>query len=237
MEWLFKPRVQVGLLVNLAFVIFTLVSSHVGAPTPVRWHPTFIDDSSAASYAPLPPPSAPSRAVTSESGGRLNVSLDNGLTLVRRPGYTLIFSPYMDAPNPPAEPPPLVTMRFITFSEDEDEDCPGACMLVINADGKRVLESATTGTFSSGWKRDKISPVSATVRGQEVTTRPAETLTAQIPYDMFLEIISAKRVVMSLGPDKVELTHDQINALRDMHRRVIPQAAEEQRESKIIKKL
>ena len=31
-------------------------------------------------------------------------------------------------------------------------------------------------------------------------------------------MISAKRVVVRLGPDRVELTADQIEALRDMHR-------------------
>jgi hypothetical protein len=93
-------------------------------------------------------------------------------------------------------------------------------MLVINADGSRLWESAANGTFSTGWTRNKVPASTITLDdGQVAETLAAETFTTQIPYVTFVNIISARRVVLSLGPDKVELTNDQIQTLREMNRR------------------
>ena len=220
MNWFFRPKVQLGLFVNLVFVIFTLFSSADGGRPRVRVHPD-APAPVAVPYAPPPPPAAPSRAYVVESGGRVNVLLTDDLTLVKKPGRTLVLSPSFAASTSPTGPPPAVTLRFIIFS-DEDA-CTGACMFVINADGAHVWESAARGTFSTGWTRAKIPATSTTLGdGQVARTLAAETLTTQIPYDTFFDIINAKRVVLSLGPDKAELTRDQIEALRDMHRKVAP---------------
>jgi hypothetical protein len=226
MEWLFKPKVQLGLLVNFAFIMFTLVSSSARVAAPARLRPaaTYYDPP-AVPYAPLPPPAVPSSSATTESDGRLNVFLNNDLTLVKKAGRTLVLSPSFITRGRPPEPPPAVTLRFTIFA-DKDA-CPGACMLVINADASHVWESAAKGTFSTGWTREKIP--GSTIKlpdGQTAETLAAEILTTRIPYGTFVEIISARRVVLSFGPDKVELTHDQIEAMRDMQRRVAPQPAE-----------
>lgn len=234
MEWLFKPKVQLGLLVNFAFVMFTLVSSLAGAPRQTLWRSAaFYDPPPAIPYAPLPPPTTPSSATAVESGGQLNVFLNNDLTLVRKTGRTLVLSPSFITRARPAEPPPAVTLRFTIFSNKDA--CPGACILVINADGSHVLESAAKGTFSTGWTREKVP--GSTIKlsdGQVAETLTAETLTTQIPYSTFIEIISARRVILSLGPDKVELTHDQIEAMREMNRRIAPPPAEEQHEPRVV---
>jgi len=65
-------------------------------------------------------------------------------------------------------------------------------------------------------------------------TLAAEVFTTEIPYETFVEIISARRVVLSLGPDKVELTHDQIEAMRDMSRRVTPPTVENEYKPKVV---
>lgn len=237
MRWLLKPKILLGLFVNFVFVLFTCVTSvtstHSERPRPYAFKTTI---PAPVPYAPLPPPAAPSGAtVVDLGGGRATVSLSKDMTLVRKPGRTLLFSPSLNISTRPAEPPTTVTLSFIIFSDKEA--CPGACMLVINADGSHVLESAAAGTFSTGWTRVKNPAANMTLPGGQVAvTLAAETLTTQIPYEMFLYIISARRVVLSLGPDKVELTHDQIEALRDMHRRVAPPPpVTKQREPKIIK--
>src|SRR5215212_10713034 len=115
MEWLFKPKVQLGLLVNFAFVMFTLVSSLAGSPTPERWHPAATYDAPAIPYAPLPPPATLSIATVTESGGLLNVSLNNDLTLVKKTGRTLLLSPSFTMSGRAAGQPSAVTLRFTIF--------------------------------------------------------------------------------------------------------------------------
>jgi hypothetical protein len=237
MHCLFKPKVQLGLFVNLVFVLFTCATY-----TPLHHGRTYVDVGTSAlkpmppsvPYAPLPPPAAPSKStVVDLGGGRANVMLTQDMTLVKKPGRTLVFSPSFNVSTLHAEQPSTVTLRFIIFSEKEA--CPGACMLVINADGSRVWESAADGTSSTDWTRVKNPATNMTLPdGQVAVTLAAETLTTRIPYETFFDIIGAKRVVLSLGPDKVELTHDQIDALRDMHRRVAP-PVEEQHGPKIFK--
>ncbi|HKG13324.1 MAG TPA: hypothetical protein VKB12_08290 [Pyrinomonadaceae bacterium] len=224
MEWLFKPKVLLGLLVNFAFVIFTLVSSS-GERTALgrRRMPVVDTDSRTIPYAP---PAATGKVTVLESDGRVSVFLTNDLTLVKKPDRTLVFAPSFSKGARPAEPPPTVTLRFTIFSGEEA--CPGACMLIINADGSHVWESAANGTFSTGWTREKVPASTISLAdGQVAETLAAETFTTKIPYKTFLDIINSKRVVLSLGPDKVKLTREQIESLREMHRRVAAPHTEE----------
>jgi len=154
MEWFFKPKVQLGLWVNFIFVMFTLVASPARETAHWRWRPASIYDPPAVPYAPPPPPMELGRAATTESNGQLNVFLTKDLTLVKKTGHGLVLSPSFTTRARPVEPPRAVTLRFTIFSEEND--CPGACMLVINADGSHVWESAAKGTFSTNWTREKI---------------------------------------------------------------------------------
>jgi hypothetical protein len=126
----------------------------------------------------------------------------------------LLLSPTFIMQGHSTEPPRTVLLRFFSFSDAQffTDESP----LIITADdvtawpdtalfdgyptptGARVLHSATT---------DENSHV-------------AETFGIEIPFETFVEIISAKRVIISLGPDRVELTAEQIEALRDMYRRI-----------------
>ncbi len=222
MDWFFRPKVQLALLVNLLFVVFTLVSSSTGERLHERWRPSVIDDPPPAPRVPLPPPAAPGKVTVIESGGLVSVSLTDDLPLVRKPGRTLVFAPSFTARSHPAELPSTVTLRFTIFS-GKKETCPDACMLVIKADGSRVWESAANGTFPTDWTRNRVPASTMTLDdGQEAETLAAETFTTHIPYVTFVNIISARRVVLSLGPDKVELTNDQMQTLREMNRRASP---------------
>ena len=236
MSWLSSPKVRLALIVNgLYFMsLFTTPWSHDRRPgfferaratrdaRSVRAAPVAQTD-----YVPLPPPSAPSRAAAYESGGGLHVSLSKDLTLVRRPGRTLLLSPFFSVRTYPRaeenfEEPTSVLFNFIIYADGVT--CPADCPLTIEADDKVVWPVYThdgAPAYSPGWQRERV-PYSSTksADGQVIETMAAESLRIRISYEQFLDTISARRVIVKLGPDRVELTADQIEALRDMHRRL-----------------
>src|SRR5215207_742119 len=236
MSWFSSPKVRLALIVNgLYFLsLFTTPWSH-------HKRPGFFERARATraarperaallaqpEHVPLPPPSAPSRASAYESGGLLHVSLTKDLTLVRRPGRTLLLSPSFSVRTYPREEenfkePNAVLLNFIIYADGET--CPSDCPLTIAADDMVVWPNyarAGAPAYSPVWKRERV-PHSSTksADGQVVETMAAESLSMRISYEQFLDTISARRVVVKLGPDRVELTADQIEALRDMHRRL-----------------
>ena len=124
---------------------------------------------------------------------------------------------------PPAEPE-SVLLNFLLYTDSDELTCPGNCPLTIKADAEVVWPERSADAFSGpsySWRRGSVPHSSATLEdGRVVETMAAESFSAEVPYDTFLDIISAKRVVVRLGPDWVELTADQIEALREMHRRL-----------------
>ena len=232
MRWLYSPKVRLGLIVNgLYFIsLFTPTAPHRRPRLYARTHEARAERAAHVvppGYAPLPPPSGPSRATAVESGRLLHVSLSNDLTLVKKPGRTLLFSPSFDAVTRPPEEVELgpVSFRFILFSDQQI--CPADdCQFTVTADGVSVWPERrrdNTLYFSPGWARESVPHSSKKLDdGRVVETTAAESLTMKIPYDLFFEIISARQVTIGLGPDRVELTAEQIEALRDMHR-LLPQ--------------
>lgn len=222
MSWLSSPKVRLALIVNgLYFIsIFT--------PTMPHMRPRFFAHAreSRGGDRPLAPPNAADRASASESGGLLRVSLNNDLMLVKRPERRLVLSAWFSAPTSPPAEPKSVHLNFILFTTSDEASCPGDCPLTIKAD-EEVLwpkrSAVDREDHSYGWKRESVPHSSDRLAdGSVVETMAAESFSAEVPYDTFLDIISAKRVVVRLGPDWVELTNDQIEALRDMHRRLSP---------------
>lgn len=228
MHWLSKPKVKLALLVNALYLLtfFTPSSppntrrhllAHTRRPPVARHAPAGLPD-----YVPLPPPSAPSRAASYESSGMLHVSLSKDLTLVKRPDRELLLSPFFSArAYPPAEPE-SVRLSFILFSDKGT--CPGDCPLSIKADGETVWPEggAADPQFNAyGRRRGRVPHTSSTREdGLVIETKAAESFEVHVPYDVFIRIISARRVIVRLGTEQVELTADQVEALRDMHRRL-----------------
>ncbi|MFL6256782.1 MAG: hypothetical protein ACJ74T_17390 [Pyrinomonadaceae bacterium] len=173
-------------------------------------------------YVPLPPPSAPRRAFAYESGGRIHVSLNDDLILIKKPGHMLTLSPSFSARTQPQEEPGGALLRFTLFSNQDNY--PDDCQLSITADGARVWPELVRDGRSwptTDWTRESVPHSSTKLPdGQMMETMAAESLSMELPYELFLKMISAKQVRIILGPDKVELTADQIDALRDMHRRL-----------------
>ncbi|HVF43069.1 MAG TPA: hypothetical protein VM936_08665 [Pyrinomonadaceae bacterium] len=221
MEWLFKPKVQLGLLVNFAFVMFTVVSSLAGANAPPRWRPAVLGELPAPVPVKVLPPLSSGKVLTYDENGRTQVSLYHDLTLVKKADFTLTLSPSFSARTNPLRDLSAVTLRFIRFAR-EDPRCPGECPLVIDADGARVWP-ARGRTSPAQWQREDVPGSTATSASGPVEMMPAEILTTEIPYDVFLEMLLAERVKVSLGPDKADLTPEQREAMRDMHRQVTGQ--------------
>lgn len=224
MNSLLKQKVLLGVIVNGAYLLFCL-----GSPSPYRppraYSPPSPEGRELAApvrelpYVPLPPPAKASKAKTFyvHASNQLLVYLTNDLTLVRRHGHRLSLSPTFSVKNQSREAPRSVLLRFVSFSREQffSEDTP----LVITADG--ALK------WPHGWG-DERSGESPQQPGNKLPYSVeagedggvVETLGTEIPYEDFIEIISARRVIVSLGRDRVELTADQIEALRDMHRQL-----------------
>lgn len=213
MHWLSSPKARLALLVN-GLYLFTLF-----APPLHWWRARVFPHASegrrrANVYAPLPPAPGPPKATTYRGSGtsQLEVYLTTDLTLVKRPGHTLLLSPIYTADADGSEPPADILLRFISFSDNQvfADDSP----LVIAADGKVLWPEYPYGRATLP---DPRSRHSATDGGDG---RIIETVGDTLPYDLFVEIVSAHSVVIRLGPDAVELSPEQIEALRDLHRKL-----------------
>ena len=229
MSWLSSPKVRLALIVNgLYFIsLFTPTAQHGRPDFFARARATRAERSVPtvqADPAMFPPPSAQSRASASESGGHLHVSLNDDLTLVDRPGHKLVLSPSFNASAYPPAEPKSVLLNFILYTNADALTCPGSCPLAIKADAEVVWPERSAidpGGHSYSWKRESVPHSSDRLEdGRVVESMAAESFSAEIPYGKFLDIISARRVVVRLGADWVELNTEQLEALRDMHRRL-----------------
>jgi hypothetical protein len=229
MSWLSSPKVRLALIVNgLYFMsLFTPTARHGRPDFFVRARATHAGRSVPAVQpdpALFPPPSGPSRTSAFESGGHLHVSLNDDLTLVNRPGHKLVLSPSFNASAyPPAEPKSVI-LNFILYSDSDAKTRPGDCPLIIKADAEMLWPNRAAidpRADLNTCKRESVPRSSSKLEdGRVVETTAAESFSAEIPYSTFLDIISAKHVVVRLGPDWVELNTEQMEALRDMHRRL-----------------
>jgi hypothetical protein len=118
-----------------------------------------------------------------------------------------------------------VRLTFARFSNGQA--CPGNCTLVINTDGVRVWPRAGRNDIrppSTNWTRESV-PYSSRVLsdGSVLETLAADTLSTEIPYDVFVEVVSAGRVTIKLGDDSVELSAEKLETLRDMYRQLAQQ--------------
>jgi hypothetical protein len=228
MQLLSSPKVRLALIVNgLYFIslvmpttphtrprLFARAGERLDARAPKKTTPA---------YTPLAPPSAeaPKAAVNYvKDFDQLDVFLSHDLTLVRLPGHTLLLSPTFTTKMSAPEQPRSVLLRFVSYSQQQALDAYAP--FVITADGTEVWrsgEGATGGAAPYGAR--PLHSVASDEAGRVI-----ETFGQEIPYDLFLDVISARRVIVELGDDRVELNADQVEALRDMHRR-LPQPSEE----------
>jgi hypothetical protein len=222
MNWIYNPKVRLALIVNGLYLIslFTPTRPHTrpnaffaqpyGSRAEARTPPV---------RALLAPPAVPSKAATqySKDMDMLNVYLSNDLTLIRESGHTLLLSPILTTSVRTAEQPASVLLRFVSFSQMQQyyETTP----LVITADGEDMWDDTEPALYGAARGNTGRHSVTARDGGQVV-----ETVGISMPYDIFIQIIRRHQVIVQLGDDSVELTAEQLEALRDMHRHLPQQA-------------
>lgn len=224
MSWFSNPKVRLALIVNgLYFIsLFTTTTQpHKRSRIFARDYSEYeLRDARAESkrppiFAALPPPSGPSKATTwvNKEHDQLDVYLTNDLTLVRKPGYRLLLSPTFTTRASDPEAPDTVLLRFISYADKETPSDPG--WLTITADGRNMWHENLSNEYSRNIVRRADTEEDKDNGGKLVNTAGIN-----LPYNLFVETISARQVIVQFGPDRVELTAEQIEALRDMHRRL-----------------
>ena len=226
MLWLSSPKVRLALIVNgLYFIsLFTPTTPH---SRPRLFAHAYENNGARVApkkpqvFAALPPPSGPSKATTwvNNQHDQLDVYLTNDLTLVSRPRYRLLLSPTFTTRASNPEAPDTVLLRFVSFSDDPTPS--GSNWVTITADGENMWYE-NVGIRYGG----NVARQSDTEGNEGDGYEVVKTVGINMPYELFVETISARQVVVQFGPDRVELTVDQIEALRDMHRR-LPQQLED----------
>lgn len=218
MNWLSSPKVRLALIVNGLYFISLVI-----APSPRHERPHFFDQARASLterpalrrmpvFATLPPPSVPPKATTHivKEWNQLNVYLTNDLTLVKRPGHRLLFSPTFTTSATNPEAPETILLRFISYSKQQMFS--EASLLSIKADGDYKVKEGEDGQYLARAARYSVAV------GED--DEAVETIAIELPYELFVETITARKVIIQLGPDSVALTAAQIEALRDMHYRL-----------------
>jgi hypothetical protein len=226
MHCLANPKVRLGLIVNGLYLL-SLVFMPAPPQTRARLYARAYERSAAhlrskaaPDYAPLSEQmlTTPLKAETHywKESDQLDVFLTRELPLVRRRGHTLLLSPTYGARVLNPVRPRSVLMYFSSFSHEQlfDNDSP----FVITADGVEVWRYGTTGPGDETPWNARAYYSSALDANYQV----AETISHEIPYDVFVKVARARRVILELGPDTVELTPEQLEALRGMHR-ALPQ--------------
>lgn len=213
MNWLASPKVRLALIVNGLYFVSLLTPP--AAPTRPRLFQRAHGDyavraapKKAPDFAPLAPPSPPSKAATSVSKefDQLDVYLTNDLTLVSKPGHRLMLSPTFTTRASRPETPDSVLLRFISYSNGRT--LSNVTPLTITADGEEVLDES-----AHLWYGGDAVPAGD-------GSRMIEGVGVELPYEVFIKVIGARQLVVQLGADRVELTADQVEALRDMLRRL-----------------
>ncbi|MBV8857765.1 MAG: hypothetical protein JOZ02_12590 [Acidobacteria bacterium] len=211
MHWLSSPKVRLALIVNGLYFISLLTPP--AAPTRPRLFARAAEARTASKqtqpFAPLAPPSAPTKATTKvmKEFDQLDVYLENDLLLVSKPGHRLYLSPTFTTKASRPKEPDSVLLRFVSYSDVKT--LSNTTPLSITADGVDEVNESTHLWYGGGAVPGSSSPV-------------VEGVGVELPYEVFIEIVSARQVIVQLGPDRVELTAVQIEALRDMHRRLPP---------------
>lgn len=223
MHWLSNPRVRLGLIVNSLY----LLSLFTPSPQYTRARPfarTYeqpaerLRAKGAPEFAPLPPATGNPETETHywKASDQLDVYLTRELLLVRRYNHTLLLSPSFTTKAAPPERPRSVRLNFTSFSHEQtyDKNSP----FVITADGVALWGYGSHGPGDATLMYTNVL-YSAVLAGDK---QVVETVGHEIPYDVFDQLVRARRVVFELGPDSFALTAEQLGALRDM-RRFIPQ--------------
>ncbi|MCA1622126.1 MAG: hypothetical protein LC795_23215 [Acidobacteria bacterium] len=225
--WLSSSKVRVGLLVNGLYLLSLILPSpaQVGGRPYARTYRERAGDYAAPAppraltppaYPPLPRARGESKVETSQvrEADQLEVYLKQDLTLVNELGHKLLLSPTFATRLSRPEAPRTALLRFVSFSTRQffANDTP----VLITADDVKLWRYGADSEADSTPSRAKVlHSASLDERGGVV-----ETIGHEIPYEVFYNMLAAEKVTITLGRDSVRLTSEQVEALRDMHRRL-----------------
>lgn len=205
MDWFFRPKVQLGLFVNLIFVIFTVVSPIFGERvTGTRARTVaFEPEPPPPSYVNLPPRKFLPQATSlfEPSTNQVSVYTKEDLTLAE-PSYggKLTLSPIFSVSGNAIKAPRTVLLRIYSFLP-QSLSLPDECEVEVK--GER-------GNF---WASVKVVRDTTSVGDMKV-----EAIGVQVPYATFFGIVNSEHVTVRVGQQEVTLTPRQLEALRDMQR-------------------
>jgi hypothetical protein len=213
MEWFFRPKVQLGLFVNLIFVIFTIVSPIFGEHSRSLYVARAVEsysrpisvietNSRPVSYVYLPPRKFPPQATFAfgpPNGGEVSVYPKEDLTLLDKSGRRLTLSPVFATVRGRA--PRQVLLRIYSYTTSRPATLP---------DEVEVEVKAERGNF---WAVANVAHDTTSVGDTKV-----EGMGVNVPYATFVGIVSSEHVTVRVGQDEVTLTARQLEALRDMQR-------------------
>jgi hypothetical protein len=222
-RWLSSSKVRLGLVINGLYLLSLLVPSP--RSTAVLYARTYerpparLRAVEPPEYAPLPQQTQPLKAEAHywKQTDQLDVYLTRELLLVRERGHTLLLSPTFTTRALVPERPRNVLMYFSAFSHEQFYDRNSS--FVITADGEELWRYGWRAPGDeTPWNMKALHSAALDGSGQVV-----ETLGHEIPYDLFVRIVGARRVAIELGPERIELTPEQLGAMRDMHSRLLQQ--------------
>lgn len=219
--WLSSSKVRLGLLVNGLYLISLALPSHsqVGGRPYAYTYRERVETRATPpppSYPPLPETRGESKAETNyvQSADQLDVYLKRDLTLVDVSRHTLLLSPTFSTSGQRPETPRTALLRFVSFSSTQvfDNDSP----MVITADGIELWRYGTGRGADATPSGAKV--LHSVTRDEE--GRVVETIGHEVPYEVFYNMLAAEYVDITLGRESCVLSTAQIEALRDMHRRI-----------------
>jgi hypothetical protein len=204
MEWFFRPKVQLGLFVNLIFVVFTVVSPIFGE------HRSSVYIARTVESEPPPTPKVylPPRKFLPQATSafdpdmnQVSVYTKNDLTIMNKPGGKLTLSPIFFVGGSAIKAPRQVLLRVYSFTTARAATLPDEVEVEIK--GER-------GNF---WAIATVAHDTTSVGDTKV-----EGIGVQVPYATFLGIVSSEHVTVRVGQDEVTLTAPHLEALRDIQR-------------------
>jgi hypothetical protein len=215
-NWLQTTQGRLAISVNAAYLVYCLLISGSGNGLTVEHYQSFTSSSVSApvltNQSPFVamPPRLQSSGKTQATSFYLNDSDTSvypieDLRLIAGRDLRLQFSPIISGIKvSDATRLPNVLFRFYSYGSEQH----------YSSDSVFELWSDGNAVWSSRWGYVRNGHTVTLNDGGEVV----ESLSYDIPYEVFLRIVSSKKLQIRLGVDQIDLTSKQFDALRDLQR-------------------